>query len=320
MKKDISIKMIFSDDQQEKELDSPELDLLGHKVRNTLFSLFKFSIKKRDLMLLSIYIEFVLRAYLLKQKNGQAFALMDRFHNELIGFEPNHVHVEAHGKKATIDFSEVKTPTFINLKIIKSIFSDGQYLMDYDFKNKVVIDGGANIGAFSICSVLLGAKKVFAFEPVESTFLQLRKNIRANGLENIVIPINKAIGSENLKSEVLYRFKGDPGAHLITAQSPLEIKNGQSQITEIVKLDDVFEEKKIDFIKLDIEGNEKEALLGATNLIKKNRPKIVMAAYHNKDGMTLPKVLNKITAGYICKLICTDENDFYCTHKSLKTK
>lgn len=52
-------------------------------------------------------------------------------------------------------------------------------------------------------------------------------------------------------------------------------------------------------IKLDIEGAEKEALLGAEHTIKSVRPKLAICAYHKpEDIYTLPQLLTGYDAGY----------------------
>jgi FkbM family methyltransferase len=60
-------------------------------------------------------------------------------------------------------------------------------------KDGVVIDIGANIGTFAVYAALNGAKKVYSFEPSPVAFAYLKKNIEANGLSDIIVPLNKAV-------------------------------------------------------------------------------------------------------------------------------
>ncbi len=41
--------------------------------------------------------------------------------------------------------------------------------------------------------------------------------------------------------------------------------------------------KRIDFIKMDIEGSEREALTGAIETIRKHRPRMAISSYHLSD-------------------------------------
>jgi FkbM family methyltransferase len=74
-------------------------------------------------------------------------------------------------------------------------------------------------------------------------------------------------------------------------------QDGEEKI-ETMKLDNIID-NKIDFIKLDIEGAEIEALDGAVNTIKKNKPTIAVCVYHNQsDFISIPKKLISIHPDY----------------------
>ena len=72
-------------------------------------------------------------------------------------------------------------------------------------------------------------------------------------------------------------------------------------VTEIETraLDDVLAGKKITFIKMDIEGAEYEALLGAQKLIKENRPRMAISVYHKfEDFVVLADLVLKMHPDY----------------------
>lgn len=53
------------------------------------------------------------------------------------------------------------------------------------------------------------------------------------------------------------------------------------------------------FIKMDLEGGERDALSGAANTLEKHRPKLQISAYHKTDDLiTLPKLLLEINKNY----------------------
>ena len=54
--------------------------------------------------------------------------------------------------------------------------------------------------------------------------------------------------------------------------------------------------KKVDFIKADIEGAERDLLAGAENTIKRFKPKISIRTYHLPDD---PEVLYNIIKKYV---------------------
>jgi FkbM family methyltransferase len=86
-------------------------------------------------------------------------------------------------------------------------------------RGDIVFDIGANIGSFAIYAALAGAEKVYAFEPSFEAFQTLSRNIQANHLADVVIPINKAVTG---RSGDLFRFplKSSPFNTMVASASP----------------------------------------------------------------------------------------------------
>lgn len=69
--------------------------------------------------------------------------------------------------------------------------------------------------------------------------------------------------------------------------------------TPMCSLDSVLNGKRCSFLKLDVEGAERRALLGAEQTITRWHPKINCAAYHrNEDLFSLPLLLHEHWPGY----------------------
>lgn len=139
--------------------------------------------------------------------------------------------------------------------------------------NDIIIDVGANIGYFSILySKLVGENgKVYAFEPAINTFNKLIKNIKLNSITNI---ITNQIGIGN-KNETLFIFydKNNIGSSSYVSKE----KNSIKEKTIIKKFDSEYKFiKKINFIKIDVEGFELEVLNGMKETIKKFKPNMVV--------------------------------------------
>lgn len=50
---------------------------------------------------------------------------------------------------------------------------------------------------------------------------------------------------------------------------------------------------------MDIEGSEKEALIGATKIIREKKPKLAICAYHKvEDVYELPLIIQMLRADY----------------------
>ena len=67
----------------------------------------------------------------------------------------------------------------------------------------------------------------------------------------------------------------------------------------VASLDEMFPSARIDLIKLDVEGGEAQALLGATRLIKRSRPVLTMSLYHKPQALwELPELLFDVCSNY----------------------
>ena len=69
-------------------------------------------------------------------------------------------------------------------------------------------------------------------------------------------------------------------------------------VIESVNIDTLLEDG-VTFIKMDIEGQELNALLGAKTVLTRFAPKLNIAAYHkNEDLFEIPLLINKINKNY----------------------
>lgn len=166
-------------------------------------------------------------------------------------------------------------------------------------KGDIVIDAGAcwgdttlyfahEVGAFG---------KVYAFEFIPANMSIFQHNINQNPhlLERIQI-IEQPIW--NVSNKELYCFDHGPGSSIA------EKLTGQTeyQVCKTISIDDLVERNsldRIDFIKMDIEGAELNALRGAEKTLKRFRPKLAISVYHKPDDlMTIPKYLDALNLGY----------------------
>ena len=66
------------------------------------------------------------------------------------------------------------------------------------------------------------------------------------------------------------------------------------------KIDNIVpEQTRVDFIKMDIEGSELNALKGAENIIKRDHPMLAICVYHKRDDLlTIPQYIMSLHDGY----------------------
>ncbi len=179
-------------------------------------------------------------------------------------------------------------------------------------KDDVVIDVGANIGCTSILFGEL-AEQVISFEPSPTTFNLLQKNIKQSGLENITL-LNSALGSNPGVSKITYAESNRSGGFI---SNKTTISTGHvTEKIRIEKLDNIIHDlniSKLDFIKIDVEGFEKEVIEGARNTINKFQPIIVLELNHwclnAFQRITIPDFFDYLQS--VFPILYAVEGDFY---------
>lgn len=155
--------------------------------------------------------------------------------------------------------------------------SGEKYALEYvnnnlkDLDNIIVFDVGANRGDYSILiRKIFGSKAtIYSFEPSAYTYNELK--IKTEKLDKINI-YNFGFGDEN-KKVTLYSDESGSGLASVYKRrmTHYQVALNKEETVEIKKIDTFCEEQKIDrinFLKLDIEGNEFKALEGAVPLLK----------------------------------------------------
>lgn len=146
----------------------------------------------------------------------------------------------------------------------------------------VVLDGGANVGVFTREALANGARLVVAIEPEPQNVECLRRNFADEIAKGRVIVVPKGVWDRDdvlplhvdAGSSARDSFVGRFGPALQEVKVPL------------VTIDEIMAELKLDradFIKLDIEGAEKNALRGGKNTIAKFHPRMAIAMEHLPD-------------------------------------
>jgi FkbM family methyltransferase len=187
----------------------------------------------------------------------------------------------------------------------------------------IVIDCGANTGIASLLFAKRAGKsgKVIAIEPEEKNYEALRKTAKLNkGKVAPIIPLKLAVYKENCQLE-LFLSDLKPGTHTIYFEERKKEARLRAEFEKVkaLKIDTLVEElglERVDFIKMDIEGAEVDALIGAEETISQFKPKLAICTYHRPtDPVEIRKILSKYNPNYKFKEIERGEKVLFAWDK-----
>jgi len=186
------------------------------------------------------------------------FKISTKFVNFKLSFEPQNKNM---GGRGIFIFREKIEPLM-------------QYGLKFISKGDVCIDAGANQGVYTIpfAKIVGSYGKVIAVEPMRYAQEIIKKNIQINNLKNIKI-FNGVI-SDKIKKYILDYSNGIGSASITRNFGRKKILKVSSTTIDVLFKN--YELKKINFIKMDIEGCEFLALKGATKTIKRFKPSICL--------------------------------------------
>ncbi|MDT2019456.1 FkbM family methyltransferase [Methylocella sp. CPCC 101449] len=151
-----------------------------------------------------------------------------------------------------------------------------------------VVDVGANIGTHTVFFAGVCKCNVFSFEPNPVAAHLLEQNIKANHLTRRVRIRRVAVGAANGYGKLAANADHNLGATKIVKDI-----EGNEKSLRIAKLSDLISDAKIRLIKIDVEGMDLDVLLGAENLIARDKPIITTEAATRSDFSRIFEVLER---------------------------
>lgn len=150
-------------------------------------------------------------------------------------------------------------------------------------ENDVVLDIGANIGMFTNVAASK-AGRVYAFEPVPIALSFLQQNARL--YDNIEI-CPYAVCDKNGTAD-FYTYLENEVSDIGVSSMSIRISGEGIKIIQVdtVTIDSFVKQRglgRVDFIKADIEGAERDMLRGAQKTLAEFAPKLALCTYHLPD-------------------------------------
>ena len=174
----------------------------------------------------------------------------------------------------------------------------------------VVLDCGANVGVFTRQALRHGASKVVAIEPAPWALECLRRNFGDEIRTGRVLLYPKGVWDR----EDTLELNIPPGMASTAATVALHQAQGkvfQVPLTTIDRMVAELKLERVDFIKMDIEGAEPNALRGAVETVGYFHPRMAISLEHRPtDPETIPSLTRQLWPDYRAECgVCTNMKD-----------
>jgi FkbM family methyltransferase len=162
----------------------------------------------------------------------------------------------------------------------------------------VVLDCGANIGVFTREALRHGASRVVAIEPAPWAVECLRRNFPAEVGTGRVMVYPKGVWDH----DDTLQLNIPPGMASTAASVALHRPAGATVAVSLTTIDHLVKDlqlERVDFIKMDIEGAEPNALRGAVGTVARFHPRMAISLEHRQtDPDTIPALTRQLWPDY----------------------
>ena len=195
--------------------------------------------------------------------------------------------------KYEVDLNEaVDLGIFLGIKNEKNLYKIINFLNTSD--KKILVDVGSNVGSVTLpLAKLFNSSTVISIEPTNFAFSKLKKNLNLNpNLKKRIKLFNVFISDKKKKVNFVHSswdLKAKHRKHEIHLGTLKKTSNKIQPLSQLLKKI----QKKIDFIKIDVDGYEIDVLRSGKKIINKYKPIIYFefAPYLYREFGYSPKVL-----------------------------
>jgi FkbM family methyltransferase len=190
----------------------------------------------------------------------------------------------------------IYVPTKNSFRLLTDI--DGLYLIPAELlksneedllnsNDKIVIDGGAHIGTFTLRAARVTSGVILAIEPYEENFKILKKNIALNNIAN-VIPINVAISSFDGYTRLYLRDGVSTRISLHGMEADKFVQVRCQTLKTLLYENNI---NYVDLLKLDIEGHELTVIKSSFPQLRDKIRKMQIEVHNYNDLKMISEIL-----------------------------
>jgi FkbM family methyltransferase len=192
------------------------------------------------------------------------------------------------------------SPAFAIGEQLAEVYTEGEMAVG---PNDVVLDCGANIGDFVRVCLKAGVGKVVAIDPSPNNVEAMRRTFSQEIARGQVVLVPKGVWHEDstmtmilYENTLLDSFVMRDRTENVGGSRPREIK---LPVTTIDKIVEELKLEKVTFVKMDVEGAERNAIRGAAKTITRFRPRMSLATENLEDDyIVVPQEVRKIGQDY----------------------
>jgi FkbM family methyltransferase len=153
-------------------------------------------------------------------------------------------------------------------------FHELQFVRRFLQREDAIIDVGANVGHVSLLlSDLLTSENIFAFEPTPVSFRRLQENWRANAWPTTNL-FQAAVGQS--AGVVLIPDTSSPETKNAVAPANRDVAAVEVPLVSLDEYRQRWSGRRIGLLKIDVEGYEPQVLQGANQMLRSDRPRLIM--------------------------------------------
>lgn len=186
------------------------------------------------------------------------------------------------------------------------IYHDAAYNRFFNLQpGNIVVDAGAHIGVYTLKAAKeVGNKgRVIAVEPEDENYKLLTRNIRINKYQNVT-PVKTALS--DFEGKATFFLKARSRSHSLIGKTwvtPI-VDVTETAVTTLDKLLNKLAIKKVDLLKINVEGAELDVLKGSRELLTKRRISKIVTTPHPPYKQEANKIARYLESfGYKIKIV-----------------